>query len=177
MMNGKLENAERVKSRKQTSPSGPSDGDDVEVSRGRKPLRPNYARPSKNVEADFYEDNRPTIPITKVLSSAVLCAVYYTTFDPTNVIMMRQDMHFPVASSKKRAQKPADNADQNSTPECTPEILDVKSNHHARHPIKHQRIDDQNEKAKSDKDQRHSQDKQDRAHKGVKDAQQKRCGE
>ncbi|PYI95443.1 MAG: hypothetical protein DMF00_15960, partial [Verrucomicrobia bacterium] len=48
-------------------------------------------------------------------ASISLILFYNATPDPPNLCVMRQDVHAAIAPAKKRAQNPANNADNNRT--------------------------------------------------------------
>ena len=80
---------------------------------------------------------------------------------------MRKDVHASVAAAEKRAQHPADNADQNRTPERAAKSVHVKSANEPRHPVQHQSVYDENEKAEREQNQRRAENKQHRTHESI----------
>ena len=72
--------------------------------------------------------------------------------------MMREHVNVPVASTKKRTQNPTHYADHNCAPEGTPKTVHMESNDDTRHHEQHQAIQNENEKAQGQQDQRRTED-------------------
>src|SRR6266705_4455907 len=72
--------------------------------------------------------------------------------DTPNLCMMREDMDAPGASTKKCAQNPADDTNDDRAPESTPKTIHVESDHDTGHEEQHQGIQDENEKAQRQQD-------------------------
>ena len=67
---------------------------------------------------------------------------------------MRYRVDAPITATEERAQYPTDQANQDRAPKSAPEAVDVKSGHETWHPEQHQGVDDEDEKAKRNEDQR-----------------------
>ena len=68
--------------------------------------------------------------------------------DTTYLCVMRQDVHASVATTEKRAQDPANDRNDDGTPEGTPKRIDMETNDNTRHDKEQQAVKDQNEKPK-----------------------------
>ena len=84
--------------------------------------------------------------------SGLFTRLNHTTLDTPDLGVMRERVDAPVASAKKRAQNPADNADDNCSPKGTPKTLHVKSDHDTGYEEEHQGIQDENEKTQRQQD-------------------------
>ena len=91
--------------------------------------------------------------------------------------MMRECMHAPVASAKKCAQNPANDADHDRAPERTPEVIHMEPNNYAWHYKQQQAVQDENEKAERNENKRRTENQQERANKRVENTQQKRSAD
>ena len=88
--------------------------------------------------------------------------------------MMGQDVDAAVAAAEKSAQKPADNADNKSTPERAPKTVDLKAGHDMWNHEEQEAVHDQDKKTECKKDQRGPEDQQNRANESVQYPEQKR---
>src|SRR4051794_26962424 len=68
-------------------------------------------------------------------------------------VVVRQHMHSPIAPSKKRAQNPTDDTDDDRSPESAAKALDMKAIHDPRNEKEHESIDDEDKKAKGEENQ------------------------
>jgi hypothetical protein len=87
---------------------------------------------------------------------------------------MGERMHAAIASAKKGAQDPAYDADQNRAPKSAPETIHMKAMHELVDEQKHQSIDDKDENAKSENNQRSHEQEQNGTEECVKDSKKKR---
>jgi hypothetical protein len=94
--------------------------------------------------------------------------------DAAHLGVMRQHMHVAIAAAEKRAQNPADDADNYRAPERTPKALHVESDYDTRHYKQQQAVQDENEKAERNENKRRTEDQQERANKRIENTEQKR---
>jgi hypothetical protein len=153
MLNGKLENAGRKK-QEADQPYGSIPGNcPTQVHRALDGCRSNLsaARTTSRtnvglaIAAERTPATIPTIPTTYLWS--VPASIDDTTWHLPDLGMMRQDMHSAVAPAEKGAQEPTNDTDQNRTPKCASEVINMESHDHARHPVQHEGIDNQNEES------------------------------
>src|SRR5438105_1764310 len=86
-------------------------------------------------------------------------------------------MKTSVTSTKKRAQNPAHERNDQRPENCAPKTGHFETNQNLAHEFQHQRVDDQNENAEGDKNQREAQQEKNRANKGIDDAEEERRAE
>jgi len=91
--------------------------------------------------------------------------------------MMSEDMHPPVTPAKKCAEQPAHDRNDDRAENCAPEPRNFETRNNLTHELQHQRVDDQNEDSERDKNQRKTEQQQNRTNKGIDNAKQKRCAQ
>ena len=87
----------------------------------------------------------PSVPTSYLWS--VSASIDDTTSHLPDLGMMRQDVNSAVAPAEKGAQEPADDTDQDRPQKRASEMIDMESDDHARHPVQHEGIDNQNKES------------------------------
>lgn len=83
-------------------------------------------------------------------------------------------MNAAVASPKKCAQRPAHETDQNRTPKCASEIVDVKAVYEVVYQEEEKAVYDEDENPERENDQRRHEEKQNGAQESVQDPEKER---
>ena len=112
-----------------------------------------------------------------VTSGFARLAADNATFHATHSRVVRQGMNPAVASTKKSAQHPAHDADQDGAPERASKTVDVKTVHELVHQEEHETVNDEDENPEGENNQWCHEEQKDWTQESVEDTQEQRCAD